>query len=210
MAERSTTRTGARERRRRETTEAIQAAALRLFGERGFEETTVEDVAAAAGVSRATVFRYFGSKDDIVFGVEPALLETLRELIRRRPHSPLDEVLVTYAAHVDAAVPDLHARGAVVATTPRLVERFAHLRWRWEGAVAEELAARRGRRAAVRLDDEVMAGIAMAVLFVAFRRWAAEPRTPLARHARAAVAAAGGCVARHDLRVEGARRPQAP
>ncbi len=49
-------------------TSEIAAVALELFAERGFEETTVEDIAAAVGVGRRTLFRYFPSKNDMVWG----------------------------------------------------------------------------------------------------------------------------------------------
>ena len=55
------------ERRHEQTRTEIADAAVRLFLERGFTETTMDDVAAAAGVSRRTAYRHFPSKDDLVF-----------------------------------------------------------------------------------------------------------------------------------------------
>jgi AcrR family transcriptional regulator len=59
---------GLRERRRRDTETEIERAALTLFAERGFERVTMDDVAAGAGVSTRTVFRYFPAKVDLVLG----------------------------------------------------------------------------------------------------------------------------------------------
>ena len=56
---------------------AIERAAFDLFDEHGFEATTVEDIARAAGIGRRTLFRYFPSKNDIPFGNFGALLEAL-------------------------------------------------------------------------------------------------------------------------------------
>ncbi|HEX4981381.1 MAG TPA: helix-turn-helix domain-containing protein, partial [Ilumatobacteraceae bacterium] len=55
------------ERRHEQTRAAIADAAVALFGARGFAETTMDDVADAAGVSRRTAYRHFPSKDDLVF-----------------------------------------------------------------------------------------------------------------------------------------------
>ncbi|MGE6036642.1 TetR family transcriptional regulator, partial [Klebsiella pneumoniae] len=62
--------TGVRERKRRETLRRITDAGVRLFIEKGFDGTTVDEVAAAAGISRRTFFHYFDSKDDILLSLQ--------------------------------------------------------------------------------------------------------------------------------------------
>jgi AcrR family transcriptional regulator len=57
---------GLRERKKQKTKVAIQRAALRLFKRQGYEETTVEQIAAAADISESTFFNYFPSKEDVV------------------------------------------------------------------------------------------------------------------------------------------------
>jgi TetR/AcrR family transcriptional regulator, regulator of mycofactocin system len=59
--------------------EHIERTALEVFAQRGFEETTVNEIAAAAGISRRSFFRYFPSKNDIPFGNFPVLLAELEE-----------------------------------------------------------------------------------------------------------------------------------
>src|SRR4051812_37983187 len=70
------TRTG----RRRATTHAeLEQVGIRLFTERGFDETSVDDIAAAAGIGRRTLFRYFRSKSDLVWGDFDSELDRMRD-----------------------------------------------------------------------------------------------------------------------------------
>ncbi len=77
--------TNLRERKKLEAWRAIRAAALKLFAERGYEAVNVEQIAAAANVSRATYFNYFASKEAVVFDQDPEEHETLRAMMDARP-----------------------------------------------------------------------------------------------------------------------------
>lgn len=74
-----------RERKKLETWRAIRSTALRLFDERGYEAVNVEQIAAAANVSRATFFNYFANKEAVVFDQDPQEREILQGLMDARP-----------------------------------------------------------------------------------------------------------------------------
>lgn len=74
-----------RERKKLAAWRAIRAAALRLFEEQGYEGTTVEQIAEAADVSRATFFNYFAGKEAVVFDQDPQERENWRALMSERP-----------------------------------------------------------------------------------------------------------------------------
>src|SRR6478735_6589060 len=67
---------------------AVVAAALELFAEQGFDQTSVEQIAQAAGVSRSTFFRQFGGKDDVVFTDHEELLDMLRDFLSQQHRDP--------------------------------------------------------------------------------------------------------------------------
>lgn len=67
---------------------AVVAAALELFQEQDFDQTSVEQIAKAAGVSRSTFFRQFGGKEDVVFADHEALLDDVRAFLRERHEDP--------------------------------------------------------------------------------------------------------------------------
>lgn len=84
-----------RERKKQETRAALEQAALRLFAEKGYEQTTVEEIAEAADVAVRTFFRYFSSKQHVLFGdTVVGLLRRMRAELYARPRQepPLQSV----------------------------------------------------------------------------------------------------------------------
>ncbi len=84
-SEASLARPGLRERKKQQTRETIARVALELFAERGYEETTLADIADAADVSKRTIFAYFESKEDILFCDEPTIYKQLKDKLEQRP-----------------------------------------------------------------------------------------------------------------------------
>ena len=78
-------RPGLRERKKQKTRKTIIEVALELFVERGYEETTIAEIADAAEVSPRTIFAYFPSKEDILFCDMPEIQERLAQVLRDRP-----------------------------------------------------------------------------------------------------------------------------
>src|SRR3979409_1637082 len=82
---------GRRERKRRQTRERIEQAAMALFLKRGFDGTTIEDITEAADVSKRSFFDYFPSKEEVVFAWQDSFADSLAAAVAERP---ADEPLV--------------------------------------------------------------------------------------------------------------------
>ncbi len=147
---------GLRERKKRQTREAIAQAAMRLFFARGFDAVTVADVARAADVSEKTVFNYFPAKEDLVLHGGEERRAALIEAIRTRPAGT--SIVAPFRAATLAFV-DRVERDPVesIVAVPRLVAQSRTLRdrlflgWEQEAAaltpvVAAEAGAAEGDR----------------------------------------------------------------
>src|ERR1700722_17996263 len=117
------------------TRERLAQAAFDLFKERGYDATTVDDIAERAGLGRATFFRNYRSKEDVIFPDHDRLLEQVRDRLRSTSHSSAlaavtDAVRLVLLHYVDegelaSAVPALRDREIVsVARYQRLFREF--------------------------------------------------------------------------------------
>lgn len=136
---------GRRERKRRETRKRIVEAATKLFLERGYDATTMNDIADTADVSRRSLFDYFATKEDVLFANQEDFIPALVEEMQQRPKSEPWPILVEHAvtrAVVAAATPEAFAIEALVQQTPSLQMRQQHKHVRLEQAIAQALTER--------------------------------------------------------------------
>ena len=151
--------------------------ALRLFAARGFEETTVDDIAGALGVGRRTVFRYYASKNDIVWGDFELVLERLAVDLAAQPtHAPVIDSVARAAIssnrYTPAQMGELHVRMTLITTVPAL-QAHSMLRYAdWRAVVAAYVARRRGE-SAQDLIPQTIAFAALGVSMAAFSAWGA-------------------------------------
>jgi AcrR family transcriptional regulator len=112
---------GLRERKKQQTREAIAAAAIELFAERGFDAVTVAEVARASNVSTATVFNYFPRKEDLVYDRFEAFEAALLRAIRERAEG--EAVVDAFAGFILERIQEAARRdfGGVVQTTARMI-----------------------------------------------------------------------------------------
>jgi AcrR family transcriptional regulator len=146
---------GRRDRKKTETRTALREAAQRLFAERGFDATTVEEITDAVDVSRRTFFRYFGSKEDLLRLDAADLLPEMLETLRARPAAepPLRSILATLRTVIDRLEPP--------GTGVGLLRLFAG----WEQGITDTLVQRWGDDApALRLRATVIACAATSAL----------------------------------------------
>jgi AcrR family transcriptional regulator len=106
---------GLRERKKARTRQTIERVALDLFAKRGFQQTTLAEIAEAAEVAPSTLYSYFPLKEDILFGLNDAIRESARRRIRS--HSTSETLVDALAAWVTIDVPE------IVGTDSKLIRR---------------------------------------------------------------------------------------
>jgi AcrR family transcriptional regulator len=140
---------GLRGRQRERLRKRIHDSALELFEEKGFEGTTISEIASAAETSPRTVFRHFGSKEELIFLRSPSMLALVRDLLSDRPASepPYQAVkaaLCALAERFESERAEWMRRVRIIADSPTLSRRQAEVREAWIRGLAEGVAARQG------------------------------------------------------------------
>ncbi|MEW6477027.1 MAG: TetR family transcriptional regulator [Actinomycetota bacterium] len=169
---------GLRERHRKRTAAELEEAALALFCEKGFDAVTIDDIAAAADVSRRTFFRYYASKEDVILSDHPKRLDELQEALDRRPAdepalTALRNAILSLAGSFEEQREHMLRRFKLVTTTPALEARSLCLQRNWEASVTAMLAERMGVDPAKDLRPGVVAATTMAAMRVATVNWLA-------------------------------------
>jgi AcrR family transcriptional regulator len=171
---------GLRERKKARTREALQEAAMDLFGRQGFDGTTVEEIADACEVSPRTFFRYFPTKEDVLFDDAYSRRERLLAVLADQP-ADAPPFAALYAAMRTLALDYRHDRAALVARSkvmegsPQLQAYKAEHQHGWEAAVVDALERRPVTGASVTREElQLLTAVATAAMRVSLDTWIAD------------------------------------
>lgn len=158
------------------TRRILGAVALELFDRYGYDEVSVGQIAAKAGVSRRTFFRHFASKDEVIFGRPGEVGNRLGRIVResRAPDllGPAREAVLDLATWIEEEVRESVVRSNLIFRTPILIDRALRLEWEWEAEIALGLAERRGK-VTPGIRESMVAGWAMNAHGCGVRAWIA-------------------------------------
>jgi AcrR family transcriptional regulator len=162
---------GLRERKQKRTKDAIWNAAIDLFAEKGFEETTIDEIADAAEISRRSFFRYFESKSDLMAQPIANLTVSLSDAVDACPRSYskaqlLQHVVLTLARE-SASEPRTVKVMEIVARCPAAREAMASRL----SSVREQIEDAFGRRCKDAFTVQVLSSLAVSALGLATQRW---------------------------------------
>ncbi|MDP4500929.1 acyl-CoA-like ligand-binding transcription factor [Nonomuraea turcica] len=165
------------ERKRRLVRDELTEAAVKLLAYQGFDETTVDQIVAAVGMSRRTFSRYFESKEDVIVHMLAGAGAQLCAQLRARPADESPAAALRHALSVFTAMmvdhPDktLHVTRLILGT-PALLARFLERQSHWQAEMTTILAERTGLAPDTDLRPTLAAGVALTAFNAALRRWA--------------------------------------
>ena len=166
---------GLRERKKQQTRETIARAALRLFAERGYDETTLADVANAANVAPRTIFADFESKEDILLCEENGFLSELkRRLDERAAGTTTVDAIREFVSSIEHPDEEAKLRKQVIAANPELQVKMRGRHAQLEPMLAESIAKDLGAEPGDIRPLLVAASMATAFTSVSDRIFAAE------------------------------------
>ena len=154
MAAPAPTNTGHPGRKRVTSRAELESTAFGLFATRGFDQTTVDEIAAAAGIGRRTFFRYFPSKNDIPWGAFETELERMRARLKAAPPE----------------VPLHRRRMELILRVPTLLAHSTLRFTAWREVIAEFVAERTGLRPG-ELAPQAIAHAVLGVAVAAYEHW---------------------------------------
>ncbi len=167
---------GSQPGRRRVTSQAeLEQVAFDLFAVNGFEQTTIEDIAVAAGIGRRTFFRYFPSKNDVPWGMFEVELQRMRARLKACPcdvqlMDAIRVALVDFNQVAPDQFPRHRRRMELILRVPALLAHSTLRFAAWRAVVAEFAAERTGQRSDS-LAPQAIAHAVLGVAIAAYEQW---------------------------------------
>lgn len=174
--------TGLRERKKKRTRQAIIEAAWELFRQKGYDAATIDEIADNADVSRRTFFRYFPTKEAVVFHSSADRLVLLQSLLDDggRGFEAVSRACLGIARHYAENRDDVVEQFKLVESSPALTLWKAEIEQKWTMAIAEALVER--RTAAEKRRARILAGAIFGAIRATLTEWLSEDgRTNLVR-----------------------------
>lgn len=172
-------------RARSTTADQLSRIGLEMFIRDGFDNVTVEDIAAAAGIGRRTFFRYFSSKNDLPWGDFDSLLNHMRSRLDEVPDGmplfeALREAVIDFNRFPEQEMPLLRQRMKCLLTTPTLVAHSALRYQAWREVIASFTAERLG----IREDSHLamtLGRVCLGISLSAYEEWLQDENLDLAQ-----------------------------
>ena len=165
-----------RERKKAKTRKVLADTATELFAEQGFDHTTVEEIADACDVSPRTFFRYFSSKEDVLFAAGDERLRQLLDAIASRPSDEwplrsMREAALSLVPEYTSDRAQLITRKRIIAETQSLRSRGLERQLGWEDAVTDALRHRISEAGPATIELRLVASVTTATLRAALHTW---------------------------------------
>ncbi|MFT3900855.1 MAG: mycofactocin system transcriptional regulator [Gordonia sp. (in: high G+C Gram-positive bacteria)] len=166
----------------------ISDLAIDLFDRNGFDDTSVDDIAAAAGIARRTLFRYYPSKNAIAWGDFDVHLDDMRTLLDTLPDDlpladALGQALVAFNDVPEEEAARHRRRMRLLLTVPALQAHSMLMYADWRATIAT-YAAGRLRQGAADYEPQLIAWLALGTALAAYDQWLADPDEPSAARLR--------------------------
>ena len=163
----------------------VEQLALNMFSRQGFDAVTVEDICGEAGIAPATFYRYFGSKESIVFCYEEEFLAAAREIgesvdLQQDTLDQLRQILRRCMRFFEDQSDMLALRDQIVLPHAALLQRTLAIQRKFESSLAEALAARRQEGSAT--EASLDAAVCLLVLRLGLRAWRSDAGSDLEGH----------------------------
>jgi AcrR family transcriptional regulator len=167
-----------REKKRDQVRTHLEDTAAELFKAKGFDETTVAEIAAAAEVSPRTFFRYFPTKEDVIFGEAASALADLRSYVRQAPkgasdYEALKRALIEFGQLLQGQKSRTLTAIQLMATSPALAAKRGDVIGKWLQELAQELSERPGRSRS-RLRTRLLVSTAFGAFLAGIDEWRLE------------------------------------
>lgn len=170
---------GLRARKKDRTRRTIERAALELFESRGFDATTIEDVAAAADIAPRTFFHYFRSKEEAVTSNYTSRLQQIVSVLDsgskdQDPWGALRSAFMSAAGNYEAERGEMFRRFRIIQSNPSVAAHNLQAQAQWEEAVAHAVARWLDVDGAIDIRPRLIAGAALFALRASLRTWLAD------------------------------------